>query len=168
MGALQLHVNNCSSFVSENVNLKMSQLLSADVIGAVFQADSSARCFVVVAAVICVVSASLSTSENIKTTPGIRAYGMEIHPFEKHTQTQTHTHTHTHTHTFTLILTHAHTRSALKWRSSRIVSRTGGTNYLFSLPEVQLFHNGHIYNNLHECDLRTKKHACTVSLFLNL
>lgn len=65
----------------------MSRLLSADVIGAVLQADRQCEAFV---AVISVVSTQLYASE---TTPGIRARGIEIHPFEKkNTQTRARMH----------------------------------------------------------------------------
>ncbi len=160
MGALQLHVNNCSSFVSEKRKSKNVPIALSRCNWSCFSVWQQRKVFVVVAAVICVVSASLSTSENIKNHTRHQSLWDGDSSLWKHT--------HTHTHTCTLTLTHAHTRSALKWRSSRIVFRTGGTKYLFSLPRSALFHNGHIYNNLHECDLHTKKHACTVSLFLNL
>lgn len=156
MGALQLHVNNCSSFVSEKRKSKNVPIALSRCNWSCFSGWHQCEVFVVVAAVICVVSASLSTSENIKTHTRHQSLWNGDSSLWKHT--------HTHTHT----LTHAHTRSALKWRSSHTVSRTGGTKYLFSLPWSALFHNGHIYNNLHECDLCAKKHACIVSLFLNL
>lgn len=92
MGALQLHVNNYSSFVSEKRKSKNVPIALSRCNWSCFSGWHQREVFVVVAAVICVVSASLSTSENIKNHTRHQSLWNGDSSLWKHTHTYTCTH----------------------------------------------------------------------------